>query len=129
VAELTSRLQAKGYPVEIVDAIVAHLVEKSLLDDQRVIERVVEQLLAKPGAGRLKVKARLLSRGLDEGVADRALAEISDEDQIRSALDTFVGRPFLEDQTRAYRHLANRGFEEEIIEAALLRYYRESGSA
>ncbi len=126
--ELTTRLEAKGYPSGLVVSVIETLRERKLLDDDRVIERAIEQALAKPGTGRLKVKARLVSRGIEESVVDKALVAIPEDQQVKSALDTFVGRPFFEDQGKAYRHLANRGFEEEIIETALMRYYRETGA-
>lgn len=128
VWELSTRLEAKGYPSSLVASVIGTLRERKVLDDDRVIERVIEQALAKPGTGRLKVKARLVSRGIDESVVDKALVSMPEDQQVRSALDTFVGKPFFEDQGKAYRHLANRGFEEEIIEAALSRYYRETGA-
>lgn len=126
-SELLARLGGRGITAEIAATVVEQLRERGLVNDGRLIERIIEQN-HRPGSGRLKVKAKLISRGIDETVADQALAAIDDATEVRHALDSLVGKAFIEDPGKAYRQLANRGYEEEIVERALATYYQDRTS-
>jgi regulatory protein len=123
-AELRTRLQKRGYPEAEITSALRDLAQGRWLDDQRVLEREIEQSIAHPGIGREKTRATLLKRGLDEEIVENSLIAWSEEDETAKAAAFLEARLKPEDApARAARMLVSRGFSEEAVRSALERRF------
>lgn len=126
-AEIESRLKSGGFPDEIVVQCLARLESWGYLDDQRVAKREVEHLAPAKGIGKNRVRARILSRGVDEDLAEQALQPLNDQEETQKALALLQKKYPPEatptEQAKAGRFLLQRGFEEETVRQALARHF------
>jgi regulatory protein len=129
-AEIASRLLARGYPAEDVASAVGALRADRTIDDERAALAHVRTASTIKGRGHLRIRRELEARGVDPGIIDTAIADLSGEDE-RHAIDRFVqrragGRPL--DQAvrrRLYLQLIRRGFQTDMV----IRVLREAGSS
>jgi regulatory protein len=121
--ELERRLTRRGYPAEIVAAVLDALVAENLLSDERFAESFV-RARADRGQGPLRIRRELGERGVGAGVAEQALAAAdADWDELaRGVRAKRFGAAVPGDypgRARQMRFLHYRGFTEEQIRAAL----------
>lgn len=110
--ELHSRLLDDGYPPDVVDSLVAWLVETALVDDARFAEGFARMLVRSRGYGRERAMRELRLRGIDDELARSALdAAAPPEDEAERA-HTLARRLMRADDTvdRLAARLARRGF-------------------
>ncbi len=92
-----------------------------LLDDRRVAEDIVERSGAPSGL--LRVRYDLERRGVDERVAEEAIAAVDDLERCKAALSAYLGRHGrpgdLRGVARIVGYLARRGFTEESVRQSL----------
>jgi regulatory protein len=130
VAELETRLLARGYPAEDVASAITGLCADRTIDDARVALDHVRTASAIKGRGRLRIRRELQARGIDRGIIETATADLTGEDE-RHAIDRFVqrrvgGRPLDQAARRKlYQQLIRRGFPAGTV----VRVLREAGSA
>ena len=124
-AEIARRLLDRGFPPEDVATTVAALVADGSVDDARTARSHVRVALHAKGRGRLRILAELRARGIDDGTAHEALADLSpDEDQ--RAIERFLTRRcpgglLPGDRDRVFRQLLRRGFPADTISRVLKR--------
>ena len=122
-AELTTRLERRGYPVEVIAAVVEALVAERLLSEERFTGQFVRQRAAR-GHGPVRIRMELRERGVADADIDEAL-EASAEDWSAIARDTRRRRfgaaspADWPERARQSRFLQYRGFSAEQIRAAL----------
>jgi regulatory protein len=121
--ELAQRLRRRGYPGEVVEAVVAGLVAERLLSESRFIEQFIRQHAGR-GHGPLRIRADLRERGVAGGDIDDAL-DAAGEDWVANARETrrkrfgSAGPGDFRERARQGRFLQYRGFTSEQIRAAL----------
>ncbi len=118
--ELKQRLKKRGVDEATADQALGRLKELGWLSDDRVVQREVELARTRKGQGKLRTRAQLLKRGIDEDQAEKALSESSEEDELARA-EAVLNKKLKPDDgpPKAARLLASRGFEEEVIRSAL----------
>ncbi len=122
-AELVQRLEGRGYPGELIEAVVAALVSERLLSEERFIEQFM-RLRAARGHGPQRIRMELRERGVAGADIDAAL-DASAEDWTAIARETrrkrfgAAGPADWHERARQGRFLQYRGFSAEQIRAAL----------
>jgi regulatory protein len=122
-AELAKRLESRGYPGELVEAVVAALVSERLLSEERFVEQFL-RLHAARGHGPVRIRMELRERGVADADIDEAL-DASTEDWTAIARETrrkrfgAAGPADWHERARQGRFLQYRGFSAEQIRAAL----------
>ena len=118
-------LSLRGYQSGAVDAAIGRLHRARLLDDAAEAERLVESAVS-GGLSKNAIRRKLLSKGIGDGDAQRALAAVSDQDQLAAAKKIAEKmRPrYAAQDSRAARAklsqaLARRGFSWDVIDQAL----------
>jgi regulatory protein len=121
--ELARRLRRRGYPGEIVTAVVDGLVAQRLLSETRFLEQFIHQHAGR-GRGPVRIRMELRERGVADADIEEAL-DSATEDWAAHAREARRKRfglsppgDYRERATQA-RFLQYRGFSSEQIRAAL----------
>jgi len=127
-AELVVKLGRRGFPAHEVDEAVARCGELGYLDDARVAVRFVEQYGLQRGWSPRRLVAEMHRRGVDEALAERAVAarpELAHQALAQSLAR--LARREADDwwtlparKARMVSSLVNRGFEAEEATSAVL---------
>lgn len=123
-AELKQRLAKKTYSPEVVEAVLAKLEEKKVVDDARFAQGFTEDRINIGRKGKWRVRAELVKRGVAKEQIEQALAAAPDEKQAaREVLEQYAKRHArLEPEVRRrrlYALLARRGFSVDTIREVL----------
>ena len=122
-AELAARLERRGYPADVIAAVVVALVAERLLSEQRFTGQFVRQRAAR-GHGPVRIRMELRGRGVADADIDEAL-DSSAEDWSAIAREArrkhfgAAGPADWHERARQGRFLQYRGFSAEQIRAAL----------
>jgi regulatory protein len=124
VAELTTRLVDRGHEAADVDAVVAALRAEGLLDDERLARTHARTASAIKGRGRHRIRRELEARGIDRGLADRAVSDLSRADEaetLRRLVERKTrGRALdMAGERRLFQQLLRRGFDTDAIRRML----------
>lgn len=122
VAELHEWLLARGLEEELVEDVVAELVEVGELDDERFARAYAADKRELAGWGAERIAATLAQRGLDQGLAERAADEPRESGLARAAeLLRRRGEPLETEgaRTRALAYLTRRGYDYELAYDAI----------
>ena len=131
-AELTRKLKRKGCPADEVDDAVARLRKLGYLNDDALLVREVERLVA-GGFGPRAIRHKLRGRGFEGEPLEAALGQVEERDGFREACAValrrkcrpFEGRWERPAWLKAARFLAGRGFPEHLVRATLRAYEAE----
>ncbi len=121
--ELQSKLRAKGFEATHIDAALAALVDKGLLDDNRFVESYARSRINR-GYGPLRIRAELRDRGA-EPASDEWFSDDEPVDWFELASNAREKRfgpakpQDYKEQARQMRFLQQRGFTSEQIRAAV----------
>ena len=121
--ELQAKLTRKGYEPEAVRDALGRLVEQGYLSDGRFAEAFARQRIER-GQGPVRIRAELGQRGIDDALAERAMAAHA-PDWAAMAREARAHRfgddppASAKDRARQLRFLAQRGFTAEQARAAL----------
>ena len=125
-AEVTQRLERRGFQPSVVRAEVARLERAKLLDDA-ALARAVCQAQLRAGRGRRALTAALRRRGVIRATADLALAEVDEESESPALAAAFATatrkhkwwRRLPEERRKVIRYLLARGFSLDQARRAL----------
>ena len=121
--ELLVRLERKGYPAEVAQAVVDQLASEHLLSEGRFVTQFIRQHAGR-GHGPVRIRLELRQRGVESTAIEAALDE-SGEDWVENARlarrRKFGVKPPADFRERAKqaRFLQYRGFSAEQVRAAL----------
>jgi regulatory protein len=107
---LRRRLDARGIPPRAREAALEAMERAGLVDDAR-FAAARAQLLAQRGAGDLRIRHDLESRGVSEAVVGDALEGLQPEQERAAKLLETHGR-----SSRSVRRLAANGFSAEVLD-------------
>lgn len=122
-AELKQRLVRKGVPEPEALSLVQEFKQKGFVDDAKLARYLVtQQMLAKP-VGRRMLLSRLKSRGVDAGLAQKAVEQGTEgRDELELARQTALSRferlrdlPRETADRRLFGFLSRRGFSTDIV--------------
>jgi regulatory protein len=120
--ELAGKLRERGYDAEVIDALVADLRSRRLLDDERYAGHYVEYHRAR-GQGPVRIRRELGMVGVEAAIAEAALGAGADwAAQARSIrARRFGAKPPVSwrEKARQARFLQYRGFSSDHIRLAL----------
>jgi len=135
---LRRKLLARKYDAEEVDAAIDKLQKYNYLNDEESCTRQFENLYS---AGKLSVKqifAKLIQRGYDSAMIEKLVPPDTYEHELNAA-EIALQKKFrpqtFEDAKSAYKfktklwqHLAAKGFDSEIISAAVEKFFAVNDS-
>ena len=117
--ELRRRLLRKEFPAEVVDACVADLVERGMVDDSAFAEMFVRDRVRFRPRGKRRLAQELRAKGVDMETATEAIGEVLEREEVseldlaREAVAKWSRRPGEDPQRarrRLYGFLVRRGF-------------------
>ncbi len=121
-AELHAWLSGRGIEVDLVEDVIAELIEIGELDDERFAFAYAADKRDLSGWGAERIEAALADRGLGRSLAERAASEPRDA-QLERAVGLLEGRGTdLSDEaerSRALSFLTRRGYEYELAYDAI----------
>ena len=127
-AEVRKRLR-RGFPVHVVDGVVADLVERSLINDVEFAAGWSDFRSRLSPRSANTVKRELLSKGVPLDTARDALAGLDDADGALRAARKFARRLEHEDypafRRRLWGHLHRRGFHPSTARPIVARIWKE----
>ncbi len=109
--QIRDYIYKKGYSKEVCSYVIAKLKEYNYIDDQNYARAYIELNSKKMGA--LKLKANLLSKGIDKEIIENLLNDLETDDEILYNMATKYMKNkenTLENQVKLTRFLAGRGF-------------------
>jgi regulatory protein len=116
--ELERKLKSKGHGPELIERVMAYLLEHDLQSDTRFAEGFVRSRVQR-GYGPMKIRRELSTRGVTERVLEDQLTQSTDfwESIAEAGLAKKFGRPpeDREDWALQARFLARRGFPSDLI--------------
>jgi len=121
--EVRRKLRREDAPEPVIEDVVARLHELSYLDDEAYATDYVRNRFASKKYGPVRIRRELVERGVDRHVADRAVADLfEDEDPVAAAREHAEKRwSRLADEEprrrkqKLYRYLRRRGFTSDTI--------------
>ena len=121
--ELRTKLRRRGADPSAIDPLLERLDAEGLQSDARCAEALARSSVRR-GKGPLRIRAELRAHGVDDAVADSALAALDEPwaELAQSARRKRFGEALpdtREDRARQARFLEQRGFTTEHIRAAL----------
>ena len=126
VAELTERLEQRGYDDDAIAELTKAFRADRTLDDRRVAETHVRSASRIKRRGRLRIERELLARGIDRSAAQNAVATLSSDDDL-AAIRQILARKRVPQhldpaaRRRLFQHLMRRGFSGDAISKVLGR--------
>jgi regulatory protein len=125
--EVATKLERAGYPDPEIDDVLERLHRLSFVDDAQVAYNHVQRRAEEGRRGPVRVRAELLSRGVDPALADEVIADAfpADDvrDRIRRAAAKLAGSSGIPTdragRAKLARRLARAGFPVEAVSAWL----------
>ena len=85
-AQLGQKLSQRGCPADVAATVLDRMTEVGLVDDQAYAQMLVRSQQAGRGLAKRALARKLRNQGIEEDLADEALASISDADERDRAL-------------------------------------------
>jgi regulatory protein len=122
-AELQRKLEARGYPEELIGPVLQELRDRGLLSESRFAAEFVRSRVSR-GQGPVKIRAELRQQGLPDVEIEEALAAARADwqqlaSQVRAKRFGVVPPADFGERARQARFLESRGFTADQIQAAL----------
>lgn len=108
-----------GVSQEVTSRVFDRLVEKGYIDDEKFTRYWVDNRSLTKGASKRKLTAELRSKGVEQSLIDKFLAESSrsDDDEIKKIITKKRSR--YPDEQKLIQYLAHQGFNYDDIKTAL----------
>lgn len=122
--ETADKLMAEGYGEAITARVMAFLEKYDYINDSEYCKKYIRETLRLRPKGKYLIKTELRARGIDEDMADEALAE-ADIDEV-SVAEALLERKYegfadmdQKELSRVYGYLQRRGFSFGVIKEAV----------
>lgn len=109
----------KGVAPEITERVFGRLVEKGYVDDEKFTRYWVENRSLTKGASRRKLQAELRTKGVEDGIIERYLADTTRTDEDELAKIIAKKRNRYPDDQKLMQYLARQGFSYDNIKSGL----------
>lgn len=113
------------------ESIISNLEELNIFNEKRYLEFFIRGKFRLKKWGKNKIKAHLISKGIDQGSIKEAIDEWIDEEEYKQVIEQLFQRKW--DQLRnkkdyatkqkVYRFLYNKGFESNLITDCYTKYF------
>ncbi len=121
-------LSDKGYDADVIEEVIAQLIEDKYIDDMRYALKVLRSRSGRNCEGRAKLRARLEASGIPDATIHEVLSrdEYADENTIMEVIsDRFPPESFSSDPkvakkelVKAVRYLESRGYSSSLALAS-----------
>jgi regulatory protein len=138
-AEMRRLLVRKGEPAELVDIAIERLLRAGFLDDESFARQFARSKLLGAGLSRRRVQQELARRGVAREIAESALSNVVDEEQVdeedglqrvaRKKLKSLERLDPATQRRRLYAFLARRGYDSDDIARTLREVMAQPDSA
>ena len=122
-AELKRKLLARKYDSAEVDETIDKLKQHNYLDDAELCRQQFENFYAEGKLSIRQIVAKLIQRGFDKDFIEQLIPADSDEHELQAATLALTKKFKSTDdknfRAKAWQFLSGRGFDGEIISAAL----------
>ncbi len=120
LAELRTRLLARGFTPDETTRALDSLVGDGLADDRRAAAAHIRTGSRIKGRGRHRLRRELDARGIDPDLSAALIAGIDEDDELAAAAAVLsrkrpAGRLTMADRKRLFQQLLRRGFPADII--------------
>ncbi len=125
IGEIEKRLKSKSYPEDLIGEVIEELTRLELVDDKKFSKDWVESRGKFKPKSRSALVAELRNKGVDKELAESAVENIDDEDELKMAKSVAenAARKTSKEGDALVRYLsgvlARRGFNWEIIRRVL----------
>lgn len=134
-SDIRTKILKQGFSSHEADEMIDYLQRNRYLDDSRFARAYAVDKVRFSGWGRMKIRMGLRAKGMSDSLVSQALEYIPDA-EYREALGKVLAAKArsldladVSDRQKLYRHLASRGFESQLIIAAIRRYLAETKEA
>lgn len=124
--ELSERLKEKGFDAEEINETLNFLESADLIKDKALAEWLLQNSLERKYLGREGIKMLLLKRGIDKGLIDWSLSNLTEDVEqdvamrfVEKKLKTLRTYPGDTIRQKLWRMLHRRGFSSDVISAAI----------
>lgn len=122
-AELTRKLLARHYTAAEVDETIDKLKKHNYLDDEELCRQQFEDFYSDGKLSVRRIVAKLIQRGFDRNFIEQLIPEDSYEHELQAATAALTKKFKSTDdknfRAKAWQFLSTRGFDGEIISAAV----------
>lgn len=129
-ADIHAKILKQGFSVQKAEEMIDYLKNNRYLDDSRYARAYAADKVRFAGWGRMKIRMGLKCKGMSDSVISQALGYISEEEYSDALNKVLVAKARsldlvdVKDRQKLYRHLASRGFESDLIIAAIRQNMR-----
>ncbi|MDI6891583.1 MAG: regulatory protein RecX [Actinomycetota bacterium] len=124
VQEMRERLARKGHPEKVVDKVLSSLKKSNYLDDISFTKIWVENRVSLRGYGQRRIRAELISKGIEKDLVERELDESYPEEKekevaltlAKKRLPSYRGLAITAARRRLIQFLLRRGFSSETAQ-------------
>jgi regulatory protein len=130
-AEIERRLERAGFELEVVTSLMAELQRDGYLNDDKFASDWIQDRADRKRYGKTRLTAELTQRGVDRDTISNVIGAVSDEDEIRRAMEIVISKSkdcLESQQTQEDAHkvthrlaqlLLRRGFNWDIVKQVL----------
>ena len=123
-------LAAREYSELEIEEVLSFLWKHGLLNDLETTKSLVESYSGRRSIGKGKLRAELMRRGAPEDLIEQCLEGQTDDGELDAMRQALGSKRWPADgRIRAARFLVSRGFDEELVERALNRFFGDESSA
>jgi len=133
--EVRRKLRESDTPPPVVEDVIARMYDLGYLDDEEYAEDYAHNRFSNKGYGPIRIRRELVKRGVDRGLADRAVddlfAEVDPSEPARKHAEKYWPRIADEDDPRRQKrklhdYLRRRGFSADTIYPLLDEFIGQS---
>ncbi len=132
-AEIERRLERGGYDADTTALVISELQRDGYLNDDKFANDWIQDRADRKRYGKIRLASELANRGIDRDTVNQAIGAVSEEDEVRRAMEIASSRSPenpLQPGNREERQVADRklaqmllrrGFNWEIVKQVLVR--------
>lgn len=127
--EIIDKLTGWGVRYEQAKAITERLKSENFIDEKRFVHAFVHDKFTYEHWGKIKIAYALRNKGIDDSLIDNTIDDVIDDEEylaaaisvVRSKLSKLPQPLSQNDKAKVFRFAAQRGFESNVISAAIAR--------
>ena len=131
-ADIRGKILRQGFSAAEAESMISYLQQNRYLDDSRYARAYAVDKVRFSGWGRMKVRMGLRAKGMEDSTISQALDYVPASDyavslnKVMAAKAKGLDMNDVKDRQKLYRHMASRGFESQLIIAAMRKMMGQS---
>lgn len=129
-ADIRQKILRQGFSPDEAEKMLEYLRANKYIDDSRYANAYSADKVRFSSWGKMKIMMGLRAKGMSDAIISRALDGISENDYMEAFKKVLIAKARsldlaeIKDRQKLYRHLASRGFESQLIIAALRSFLK-----